>query len=185
MASLSSFDSDGPGAPAPPEAAGKCPPGQPGAPAPMNPDRAPPLPPSGGRPPAQPPQQPAAPGVPGARVYGVGELTRYIGSVLGNDPVLQEVWVKGEVSNFHHHQASGHMYFDLKDEDAVLHCIMFREANRRLAFKMEHGQKLLLRGNIIVYAARGEYELRVMEARPEGLGALYLAFEQLKKRLEA
>jgi exodeoxyribonuclease VII large subunit len=121
---------------------------------------------------------------PGARIFEVGELTRYIAELFRRDDILRDVWVKGEVSNFHHH-SSGHMYFDLKDERAQLKCIMFRDANMRLKFKIDNGLKLLVRGELIVYAARGEYELRVSEARPEGLGALYLAFEQLKKRLEA
>jgi len=132
-----------------------------------------------------PAQGPAAPSSSsGPRVFGVSELTRYIAGVLERDPVLHDVWVKGEVTNFHHH-SSGHMYFDLKDERSVIKCIMFREANRSLKFTIEHGLKLLLHGEVIVYAARGEYELRVVEARPEGVGALYLAFEQLKKKLEA
>jgi exodeoxyribonuclease VII large subunit len=124
-------------------------------------------------------------GPPGARVFGVSELTRHVAELFRRDAVLRDVWVKGEVSNFHHQQSSGHMYFDLKDEQAVLRCIMFRDFNIRLRFKMEHGLKLLVRGEMMVYAARGEYELRVMEANLEGLGALYLAFEQLKKKLEA
>ena len=129
--------------------------------------------------------QPAGPAQPpGARIFEVGELTRYIAELFRRDDILRDVWVKGEVSNFHHH-SSGHMYFDLKDERAQLKCIMFRDANSRLKFKMDNGLKLLVRGELIVYAARGEYELRVSEARPEGLGALFLAFEQLKKKLGA
>ena len=131
------------------------------------------------------PENPPAGGAPpGARIFEVGELTRYIAELFRRDDILRDVWVKGEVSNFHHH-SSGHMYFDLKDERAQLKCIMFRDANSRLKFKMDNGLKLLVRGELIVYAARGEYELRVSEARPEGLGALFLAFEQLKKKLGA
>ena len=138
------------------------------------------------RPAEAPPDGPPGPSpFPGARVFGVSELTRYIGELFKGDKVLQDVWVKGEVSNFHHQQSSGHMYFDLKDERAVLKCIMFSFANRGLKFKIESGLKLLVRGELLVYAARGEYELKVAEARPEGLGALYLAFEQLKKKLES
>ncbi len=105
-------------------------------------------------------------------------------ALLRRDAVLQDLWVRGEVSNFRHH-SSGHMYFDIKDAKSLLKCVMFREANRRLGFRVEDGLRLLLRGSLIVYERRGEYELRVVEARPEGLGALFLAFEQLKRRLEA
>ncbi|MEM4729905.1 MAG: exodeoxyribonuclease VII large subunit [Thermoplasmata archaeon] len=125
----------------------------------------------------------AAGAPPGPRVFGVTDLTRYISSVLEGDPLLRDVWVRGEVSNFHHHQ-SGHMYFDLKDAAAVLRCVMFREVNRALRFTITNGMKLLVRGGVIVYAAKGEYELRVAEARPEGVGELFLAFEQLKRKLE-
>ena len=127
---------------------------------------------------------PEASNPPGAKVFEVGELTRYIADLFRHDEVLGDVWVKGEVSNFHHH-SSGHMYFDLKDDRAQIKCIMFRDDNRRLSFKLEHGLKILVHGSMMVYEKRGEYELRVLEARPEGLGALFLAFEQLKKKLEA
>jgi exodeoxyribonuclease VII large subunit len=133
----------------------------------------------------RPPKSLAAGGPPGATVFEVSELTRYIGELFRRDDILRDVWVKGEVSNFHHQQSSGHMYFDIKDERAVLRCIMFRDFNRRLKFKIDNGLKLLVRGELIVYAARGEYELRVSEANLEGLGALYLAFEQLKRKLES
>jgi len=127
---------------------------------------------------------PAGPPVPGMKIFGVFELTDYIAGLLGGDSVLQDVWVKGEVSN-HTLASSGHAYFVLKDERAVLNCVMFREAVVRLRFRIEDGLKLLVRGTIDVYAPRGSYNLKVREVRPEGLGALHLAFEQLKKKLGA
>ncbi len=120
----------------------------------------------------------------GPMVYTVGELTDCIAEVLGNDTRLSGLWVKGEVSNFSR-SGAGHSYFVLKDGRAVLNCVMFREYFNRLKFQLADGLKLLVRGDISVYAPRGSYNLKVLEARPEGLGALFLAFEQLKKRLEA
>lgn len=117
-------------------------------------------------------------------MFEVSELNAYVSALFRRDAVLCDLWVRGEVSNFHHH-SSGHMYFDVKDARSVLRCVMFREANRRLSFRIEEGLRLLLRGSLIVFEKRGEYELRVVEARPDGLGALFLAFEQLKRRLEA
>jgi len=120
----------------------------------------------------------------GPKIYGVGELTDCITELLQNDVRFQDIWVKGELSNFSH-SAAGHAYFVLKDERAVINCVMFRESFNRLKFQLSDGQKLLVRGQISVYPPRGSYNLKVLEARPEGLGALFLAYEQLKKRLEA
>jgi exodeoxyribonuclease VII large subunit len=120
----------------------------------------------------------------GPRIYGVGELTDCITEILENDQRLGDVWVKGELSNYSRSSA-GHAYFVLKDERAVLNCVMFREAFGRLKFQLADGLKLLVHGQISVYPPRGAYNLKVVEARPEGLGALFLAYEQLKKKLEA
>jgi exodeoxyribonuclease VII large subunit len=120
----------------------------------------------------------------GPRIYSVGELTDCITEIIDGDGRLQDIWVKGEVSNSSR-SAAGHAYFVLKDERAVVNCVMFREAFGRLKFQLADGLKLLVRGEITVYAPRGSYNLKVVEARPEGLGALFLAFEQLKKKLAA
>jgi exodeoxyribonuclease VII large subunit len=120
----------------------------------------------------------------GPKIYEVGELTDYITELLQNDERLADVWVKGELSNFSH-SAAGHAYFVLKDARAVVNCVMFRESFNRLKFQLSDGLKLLVRGQITVYPPRGSYNLKVLEVRPEGMGALYLAFEQLKKRLDA
>ena len=120
----------------------------------------------------------------GPRIVSVGELPDGITDILANDGRLQDVWVKGEVSNFTR-SAAGHAYFVLKDERAVVNCVMFREALGRVRFQLSDGLKLLVHGEVTVYAPRGAYNLKVVEARPEGLGALFLAYEQLKKRLEA
>ncbi|MCD5390957.1 exodeoxyribonuclease VII large subunit [candidate division NPL-UPA2 bacterium] len=115
------------------------------------------------------------------RVYTVTELTRSIKSIL--EKSFPEVWVEGEVSNLRI-PSSGHMYFTLKDESAELHTVMFRGLNQYLRFKMEDGLMVVAFGIVSVYQRRGEYQLVVEKLEPRGLGALQLAFEQLKKKLE-
>lgn len=101
----------------------------------------------------------------------------------GNDR-LQNVWVRGEISNFTHH-TSGHMYFSLKDADSRLKCIMFASYNQKLAFIPREGAKVLACGNISVYERDGQYQFYVTQMQPDGIGSLFMAFEQLKKKLEA
>lgn len=94
------------------------------------------------------------------------------------------VWVEGEVSNCRPH-ASGHVYFTLKDDRATIRAVLFRGQARLLRFRMADGQRLVCRGRVEIYAARGEYQLIVEAAEPRGAGALALAFEQMKQRLAA
>jgi exodeoxyribonuclease VII large subunit len=114
----------------------------------------------------------------------VSELTTLIKYRLETEPVLNNVMVKGEISNFKHH-TSGHMYFTLKDTKSRLRCVMFRNRNIMIRFKVEDGLTVLARGDIGVYEAAGEYQLYVNELYPAGQGALFFAFEQLKKKLAA
>lgn len=114
----------------------------------------------------------------------VTELTRYLASVIGKDPVLQGVWVRGEISNFTHH-SSGHMYFTLKDQDARIRCAMFRGQNRLLRFLPANGQMVLAYGAVGLYEKNGDYQLYVDWLEPMGQGSLYIAFEELKKKLQA
>jgi exodeoxyribonuclease VII large subunit len=115
-------------------------------------------------------------------VFSVSELNARIRSILeGNLPY---VWVKGEISNFRI-PTSGHHYFTLKDEQSQIRAVFFKAQNRRLRFVPESGLQVICQGRITVYEPRGEYQLIVEVMEPEGLGALQLAFEQLKKRLEA
>ena len=116
------------------------------------------------------------------RTYTVSELTAEIKALL--DQKFGSVWVEGEVSNLRS-PASGHSYFTLKDEDAQIRCVMFKYQARLLRFRIEDGQKLRLRARLGVYEARGEYQLVVDHAEPLGVGALDLAFRQLKERLAA
>lgn len=114
-------------------------------------------------------------------VFSVSELNARIRSLLeGSFPY---VWVKGEISNFRI-PASGHHYFTLKDEQSQIRAVFFRAQNRRLRFVPESGLQVICQGRISVYEPRGEYQLIVEVMEPEGLGALQLAFEQLKKKLE-
>lgn len=114
-------------------------------------------------------------------IYTVTELTRYIRMVL--EETFARVWVEGEISNFTKH-SSGHMYFSLKDENSVISSVMFRNVNQNLKFKVEAGIKVICYGRISVYDKRGQYQLYVDKIEPKGLGALQLAFEQLKERLK-
>ncbi|HKX04656.1 MAG TPA: exodeoxyribonuclease VII large subunit, partial [Methylomirabilota bacterium] len=94
------------------------------------------------------------------------------------------VWVEGEISNLRT-PSSGHAYFTLKDDTAQLRCVLFRGRGRRVAFQPEDGMQVLAFGGLDVYVARGEYQLVVELLEPKGVGALQLAFEQLKRKLEA
>lgn len=113
-------------------------------------------------------------------IYAVSELTRDIKLILEN--TFADIWVEGEISNFKAYP-SGHFYFSLKDDSAVLAAVMFSRANKGLKFKLEDGLKVLCFGKIDVYPPRGQYQLIVERIEPKGIGARQLAFEQLKKRL--
>src|SRR5437016_9233707 len=95
---------------------------------------------------------------PFAAALSVGELTRYLMDLLEADELLQEVWVRGELTGVTYH-SSGHVYFSLKDEECCLRCVMFRGDARRLGFKMESGLGALVHGRVSVYEKRGEYQL--------------------------
>ena len=117
---------------------------------------------------------------PERRIYSVSELNAAIRAVL--DAEFQDLWVTGEISGLKL-PASGHYYFTLKEREAQVRCVAFRSAHRYWKFKPQDGLAVLARGRIDVYEARGEYQLLVELLEPQGLGALQLAFEQLKKKL--
>jgi exodeoxyribonuclease VII large subunit len=118
------------------------------------------------------------------KVMSIRDLNRYIKMRLEGDPGLQDIWLRGEISNFTHH-SSGHMYFTLKDESGRLKCIMFASYNQRLPFVPKDGMKVLARGGVSVYERDGAYQFYATAMQPDGVGSLYLAFEQLKKKLES
>ncbi|HEX9126709.1 MAG TPA: exodeoxyribonuclease VII large subunit [Methylomirabilota bacterium] len=116
------------------------------------------------------------------QVYTVSELTLRLKAAL--EEAFPAVWVEGEISNLRT-PGSGHSYFTLKDEGAQLSAVLFRGRGRRVRFDLEDGMQVLVFGGLDVYAARGQYQLVVEMMEPKGLGALQLAFEQLKRKLEA
>lgn len=116
------------------------------------------------------------------RYLTVKGLTKYLKRKFDADPYLRNVYVKGEISNFKQH-SSGHMYFTLKDEQARISAVMFFSENKALRFKPENGMQVLVRGNITIYEASGQYQIYVKEMQPDGIGELFLAYEQLKEKL--
>jgi exodeoxyribonuclease VII large subunit len=118
------------------------------------------------------------------RIYQVGEVTAYLQELLEADPLLSDIWLRGELSNFKHH-SSGHLYFTLKDERSAIKCVMFRSRADRVTFPPANGLRVLARGYVSVYQRDGAYQLYVQELLPDGVGALYAAFLQLKEKLEA
>ncbi len=116
------------------------------------------------------------------RIATVTQINNYIKALFEQVPVLQNVWIKGEISNLKLH-SSGHIYLTLKDGGAVLKAVMFKYAAQTLQFKPEDGTKVLARGKIGVYEAGGQYQLYIEEMEAEGKGDLYAKFEELKKRL--
>ena len=117
------------------------------------------------------------------RVLSVSQINFYIKSIIENDGSLQFVLVTGEISNLTVHQRSGHIYLSLKDSNSVISAVMFAGNARRLRFRLENGMKVICRGRISVYEPSGRYQLYIEDMQPDGVGALTLAFEQLKKNL--
>lgn len=117
------------------------------------------------------------------QVLTVQELTRHIKAMVENDHILANICVKGEISNFKA-ASSGHFYFTLKDEYSALKVVMFRSRSRALPFRPENGMLVLVRGYVSVYERDGAYQLYAEGMEPDGIGALHLAFEQLKESLK-
>ncbi len=114
----------------------------------------------------------------------VTQLNAYMKRVVEGQTALNDIWIKGEISNFKRHY-SGHLYITLKDDGGVLKAVMFKSAAMGLTFSPEDGMKVLARGRIGVYEQSGTYQLYINEMTPDGVGELYVAYEQLKKRLAA
>ncbi len=113
----------------------------------------------------------------------VTALNEYIKARLDGDANLQNVAVRGEISNFTNHYKSGHFYFTLKDEGGVLRAVMFKFNAQKIAFTPENGMKVVATGRVSSFVRDGQYQLYCESMEPDGIGALYLAFEQLKNRL--
>ncbi len=118
------------------------------------------------------------------KIFTVGQINRYIRNLLENDFILSSLLVKGEISNFKAH-SSGHLYFTLKDASGALSCVMFRQDAAGLPFEPENGMQVVVYGHISLYEKTGQYQLYAEFMEPLGIGALQVAFEQLKEKLAA
>jgi exodeoxyribonuclease VII large subunit len=116
-------------------------------------------------------------------VFTVAELNEYLKSLIENDYVLNNIHVKGEISNFTNHR-TGHFYFTVKDDKSVLKAVMFGGSSK-LKFMPENGMKVILRGRISLFVRDGQYQIYCDDIEPDGIGSLYIAFEQLKAKLES
>lgn len=114
--------------------------------------------------------------------FTVSELNGYIKDLLDSNRTLSSVTVRGEISNFTNHR-SGHLYFSLKDTDGQIKAVMFRSSAARLKFMPESGMKVIAHGSVSAFVRDGAYQLYVTSLQPDGVGALYLAYEQLKEKL--
>ena len=115
----------------------------------------------------------------------VTQLNEYIKAKIDGDGFLSRVSVKGEISNFTNHYKTGHFYFTIKDETSLIRAVMFRGNTAKLRFVPENGMKIVARGRVSAFVRDGQYQLYCDSMEPDGIGALYFAFEQLKKKLAA
>ncbi len=118
-------------------------------------------------------------------VLTVTQLNNYVKTLFDTDDVLSAVSVCGEISNFKNHYSTGHLYFSLKDNESLIRCVMFASSAARLKFAPENGMTVTLYGRVSVYPRDGAYQIYVSNMIPDGIGDQYIAFELLKKKLEA
>ncbi len=117
------------------------------------------------------------------KVISISQLNHYVKSLLEQDRNIASVYIGGEISNFTNHYKSGHLYMSLKDENALVRAVMFRGAASKLTFTPENGMKVIVRARVSLYEKDGSYQLYIDSMQPDGVGALQIAFEQLKKKL--
>ena len=116
--------------------------------------------------------------------FSVSQLNEYVKMLLEGNPNLKDVWVQGEISGAKLY-SSGHLYFSLKDSDSVISAVMFKNSMMRMEFEPENGMKVLVHGRVSAYPPRGQYQFIADRMIPDGAGALAVAFEQLKAKLDA
>ena len=116
------------------------------------------------------------------RIFNVSEVNKYIKMLMDSDPLLTNISIRGEITNFKAHY-TGHLYFTLKDESATIKCVMFKGNAQFLRFKPQDGMKVVIQGQISAFERDGVYQIYCKSMSPEGLGDLYLAYEQLKEKL--
>lgn len=117
------------------------------------------------------------------KILTVSQLNEYIKLLLDSSPILSNIYIKGEISNFTNHYKTGHLYFTLKDEGGLLKAVMFKSAASKLKFMPENGMRVIAHGRVTSFVRDGQYQLYADSIEPDGVGALYIAYEQLKKRL--
>lgn len=121
----------------------------------------------------------------GRAILTVAQLNAYVKQMIDSSALLSNVWIKGEISNFTNHYKTGHFYFTIKDPDSLIRAVMFKSAASKLKFLPENGMKVLARGRVSAFVRDGQYQIYVEEMEPDGVGSLYIAFEQLRRKLEA
>ncbi len=115
----------------------------------------------------------------------VSQLNSYIKIIIDQDINLKNVYVEGEISNFKLHYASGHIYFSLKDKKSTIRAVMFASNAQKIKFRPKDGMSVIVKGKVSCYETSGQYQIYVSDIQPKGMGAVYLAFKQLKDKLSA
>ena len=118
------------------------------------------------------------------RIITVSELNEYLKMLFEYDEILRNIYIKGEISNFTNHYKTGHFYFSLKDAGGSVRAVMFRSSASKLKFKPENGMRVIVGGRVSVFPRDGQYQVYVDVMEPDGVGALYMAYEQLRAKLE-
>ena len=117
-------------------------------------------------------------------ILTVSQINQFTKMLFDSNELLSDVYVKGEISNFVNHR-TGHFYFSLKDENSAIKAVMFRTSASKLAFLPENGMKVIVRGRVSVFERDGVYQVYAEDIQPDGIGSLYYAYEQLKRKLES
>ena len=120
-----------------------------------------------------------------AQLLTVSELNEYLRYEMDSNPLLSSLFLRGEISNFTNHYKTGHFYFSLKDEGGTVRAVMFRTYASRVKFMPQNGMKVILHGRVSVFPRDGQYQIYADDMQSDGLGALYLAFQQLREKLTA